>query len=123
MIPPTLVKVQKRPISWDGVEVTYRFRLPVPWVRFPVPEPESPADFTFRERRKCLTTGTPTFAFQYNDLKPIIDVITGALSIENLVSVLAGVATTAIVFVFFWWGVRKASNVIMKAFKKGKLSI
>lgn len=69
------------------------------------------------------TTTTPTFAFAFSDLAPIITQITDALSITNLVSVLAGIVGTAVVFVFFWWGIRKCTKIIMGAFKKGSLKL
>lgn len=57
------------------------------------------------------------------DWKPILDAITAQISVANVASVLATIATAGVGFAFFWWGGRKAVRGLMAAFKKGRISI
>lgn len=53
----------------------------------------------------------------------VISPITEAVNISSISGVLAAAATTSIALVFMWWGVRKVTQVIMSAFRKGKLRL
>ena len=57
------------------------------------------------------------------DWSSVITPITDAINVSSISSVLVTAATTAVVLVFMWWGVRKVTQVIMSAFRKGKLRI
>lgn len=59
----------------------------------------------------------------YSDFQSIITAITTQVNVANIVAVLASVVAIAIGLVFMWWGIRKATKIIMKAAKKGKLSM
>lgn len=74
----------------------------------------------------CMTvmafaTGTTTVT--PSDWSSVIDAITAQISVSTIVTVLAGLVTAGIGFVFLWWGVRKAISSLMSAFKKGRVSI
>lgn len=53
----------------------------------------------------------------------IIAAIKGQISVAAVSEVLVAAIGVAIVLVFFWWGARKVTRVIMSAFKKGRLSV
>lgn len=63
------------------------------------------------------TMPTPT------DWATIITGVTSNFSTSNIVTVLASVVASGIVFVFLWWGIRLAFRSIMGAVKNGSLSI
>lgn len=58
-----------------------------------------------------------------SDLSSLLDVFNGQLNIQTVVGVLAGAAGVSVGLVFLWWGVRKVTSALIKAFKKGKLRI
>lgn len=45
------------------------------------------------------------------------------ISVATVVEVLAVAAGAAVGLAFMWWGVRKLTSVLMKAFKKGRVSL
>lgn len=51
----------------------------------------------------------------------VISAMTGQLSVDTVVGVLATLVAAGVGFVFLWWGVRKASRSLLSAFKSGKL--
>lgn len=53
----------------------------------------------------------------------IISTIGSSISVSSVGGVLAAGATAAIALVFMWWGVRKVTQVIFSAFRKGKLRL
>lgn len=57
------------------------------------------------------------------DWSSVITAMTGQISVSTVVAVLATLVGAGIGLVFMWWGVRKAKNSLMSAFKKGKMSI
>lgn len=57
------------------------------------------------------------------DWASVIKPITDAVSVTTIAPVLVSAATTAIALVFMWWGVRKVTQVIFSAFRKGKLRL
>lgn len=60
-------------------------------------------------------------AVTYSDFSSIITNIEGQVSVTTVVGVLAQAATVSIGLVFMWWGVRKVSQMLFSAFRKGKL--
>lgn len=53
----------------------------------------------------------------------ILTALQQQISVTTIVTVLVAVIGGAIGLVFMWWGVRKLIGVLMRAFKKGKLSL
>ena len=68
---------------------------------------------------KTILTAAVTAA----DWSSVITAMTGQISVETIVGVLASLVTAGIGLVFMWWGVRKAASSLMAAFRKGKMSI
>lgn len=56
-------------------------------------------------------------------MKPVIDALQTQISASTVVEVIAYVAGIAVLGVFLWWGVRKASKGINSAFLRGKLRL
>lgn len=63
------------------------------------------------------TTTTVTSA----DWAPVMEAMTGQISVATVVGVIAAVVAAGIGLVFMWWGIRKAAKALMAAFKSGKL--
>ena len=57
------------------------------------------------------------------ELNPVFNAFTDQLNVPLLVGVLAGAAGVSVGLVFLWWGARKTTGALIKAFKKGKLRI
>lgn len=57
------------------------------------------------------------------DFSAIISAITKVISVEQILGVLTTVIAVAVAFVFFWWGARKVTRVVMSAFRRGRLSV
>lgn len=57
------------------------------------------------------------------ELDPIKTAVTDYINVGNIVTYLAYGLTAAMVLVLFWFGIRKLMGMIMKAFKKGKVSV
>lgn len=53
----------------------------------------------------------------------LMGVLTGAISTSTISGVLVSVGTVAVGIVFFWWAVRKVSQVIFSAFRSGKFHV
>ena len=64
-----------------------------------------------------------TEAISYSDISSIVTALGAQISVANIVAVLASLAAIAVIFVFMWWGIRKAVRVIMASVRKGKLSL
>lgn len=63
---------------------------------------------------------TPVAPEQFNS---VLTTLQSQISVSTIVSVLAIAAGAAVGLAFMWWGVRKLTAVLMKAFKKGKVSL
>lgn len=57
------------------------------------------------------------------DFMAVIDALKAQISVGTVVEVLGVLAGACVGFAFMWWGVRKVSGALMKAFKKGKISL
>lgn len=68
------------------------------------------------------TTPTYTEAIDFADFKGLTDVFSGMITIQGILTVLVGAAAIGLIFVGFWWGVRKAMKSIFGAFRKGRLN-
>lgn len=53
----------------------------------------------------------------------VMDALTAQISVTSIVGVLATLVTAGIGLVFMWWGIRKALNSLMTAFKSGKMKL
>ena len=69
-----------------------------------------------------LLTGTVN-AISTTDFNSVITTLQSQISVATIVEVLGVGAGIAVGFAFMWWGVRKLIAVLMKAFKKGKVSL
>lgn len=67
--------------------------------------------------------GSTTPLLDYSVFSSVIDAITAHINVTGIISVLVGVIPVALAFIALWWGVRKASQVVFSAFRKGKLNI
>lgn len=71
--------------------------------------------------------GVPSLAFadaiSSTSFSGVITAITGQISVSTVAEVLTYAAGLAVALVFFWWGVRKALQVLMSAFRGGHMSI
>ena len=59
----------------------------------------------------------------YSDFSSIISAMQAQISVSTVVGVLAAIVPVVIGLVFMWWGVRKGSKVLMRAFKSGKFKL
>lgn len=61
-------------------------------------------------------------AIAYDDFSSVITAVTGQIDVTTVVGVLASAAGICIGLVFMWWGVRKVTQMVMSAFRKGRIS-
>lgn len=52
--------------------------------------------------------------------QPILTALSGAITVNDIVSVLGALVIVGVPFVLMWWGARKAVYAFMAAFKAGK---
>ena len=57
------------------------------------------------------------------DFQSVLTALQNQISVSTVVGVLAIAAGAAVGLAFMWWGVRKLTAVLMKAFKKGRVSL
>ena len=62
-------------------------------------------------------------AITTTDFMSVLTALQEQISVSTVVGVLAVAAGAAVGLAFMWWGVRKLVSVLMKAFKKGKVSL
>lgn len=72
--------------------------------------------------------GVPSLAFAADAITSssfsgVISAITGQLNVSTIAEVLTYAVGVAIAMVFFWWGVRKATRIVMGATRGGHLGI
>lgn len=58
-----------------------------------------------------------------DDILVVLDSLRGQISVSTVVSALAFVAGVSVGLVFMWWGLRKAADALMRAFKRGKVDL
>ena len=58
-----------------------------------------------------------------DDWSSVMTALENQISVSNVVGVLAVIAGACVGFAFMWWGVRKATSALFRAFKKGKVSL
>lgn len=66
---------------------------------------------------------TATTAITSTDFMSVIEKLQAQISVSTVVEVLGVTAAATVGLAFMWWGVRKVTGALMKAFKKGKVSI
>lgn len=54
------------------------------------------------------------------DFQGVLTAMEGQVSVSTVVGVLTAGATAAIGLVFMWWGVRKLTQMLFSAFRKGR---
>ena len=64
-----------------------------------------------------LATGTTTSI----DWSPIITALQNGLSSSEIVAIIAAGLGVSVGMVILWWGSRKLVNMVMSAFKSGKI--
>lgn len=69
-----------------------------------------------------VASSTPT-ALPSSTWSSVINAVTNYFTPTAIVETITAVVSAGIVFVFLWWGVRKAFRSIMGAVKNGSLSI
>lgn len=67
-----------------------------------------------------LATGATTITS--TDWSAITDALTAQVNVGSVMGVLAAGAGISIGLTFAWWGARKTTRMVMKAFKSGKIS-
>lgn len=67
-------------------------------------------------------TGTTT-AIGSSAFASVITALQAQISVTTIVEVLAYAATAVVAMVFLWWGVRKVTQMVMSAFRSGRISI
>lgn len=60
-------------------------------------------------------------AVSASDFQSVLETLQAQISVQTIVGVLGVAAGAAVGLAFMWWGVRKLTKVLMKAFKSGKL--
>lgn len=70
-----------------------------------------------------LSIMSPLLAKEGNNWDALMGVLSSAISSSTISGVLVSVGTVAIAIVFFWWAVRKVSQVIFSAFRSGKFRV
>lgn len=55
-----------------------------------------------------------------SDFQGVLTAMEGQVSVSTVVGVLTAGATAAIGLVFMWWGVRKLTQMLFSAFRKGR---
>lgn len=61
-------------------------------------------------------------AVAVSDFQSVLTAMEAQVSVSTVVTVLAAGATAAIGLVFMWWGVRKLSQMLFSAFRKGRMN-
>lgn len=67
-------------------------------------------------------TGTVT-AIGSSAFTEVISALTAQISVTTIVEVLSYAAGAVVAMVFLWWGVRKVTQMVMSAFRNGRISI
>lgn len=52
----------------------------------------------------------------------IITALQGAISVSAITPIIVAGMTAALVFVIFWFGIRKVTSIFMAGFRKGRVS-
>lgn len=69
-----------------------------------------------------VLTGTTT-AIGSSAFAEVITALQAQISVTTVVEVLAYAAGAVVALVFMWWGVRKVAQMVMSAFRNGRISI
>lgn len=67
-----------------------------------------------------MTTSTAIGSSAFTE---VITALQAQISVATIVEVLAYAATAVVAMVFLWWGVRKVTQMVMSAFRNGRISI
>lgn len=58
-----------------------------------------------------------------SEISGVLTAVTSSITVANVVLLLASAIGAGITFVLAWFGIRKLIQVIMSAFRNGKLSV
>lgn len=58
-----------------------------------------------------------------DDFSGVLTALQAQISVATIVQVLVVLVGATVGLAFMWWGVRKLTAALMKAFKKGKISV
>lgn len=53
----------------------------------------------------------------------VLSALTGQISTTTVVEVITTAVTASVGLAFMWWGVRKVTQILMAAFRKGRVSV
>lgn len=70
-----------------------------------------------------LADPAPAGVVTASDWASVITAMTGQISVNTVVGVLATLVTAGIGLVFLWWGVRKAVGSLMGSFRSGRIRL
>ena len=62
-------------------------------------------------------------AISSSDFTGVLSALQSQISVATIVEVLVVLVGATVGLAFMWWGVRKLTGALMKAFKKGKVSM
>jgi uncharacterized membrane protein YdjX (TVP38/TMEM64 family) len=62
-------------------------------------------------------------AISVSDFESVLSALQAQISVQSVVGVLVVLVGATVGLAFMWWGVRKLVGALMKAFKKGKVSL
>lgn len=94
---------------------SFRLAVILVRVRFPHPYPKG------KIMKGSVLTGST--AISSTSFSSVIDAVTAQVSVSTVVEVLAYAVPVVIGLVFMWWGVRKVVQMVMSAFRKGRISV
>lgn len=66
---------------------------------------------------------TGSTAIGSSAFEAVITALETQISVATVVEVLAYAAGAVVALVFMWWGVRKVAQMVMSAFRSGRISI
>lgn len=76
---------------------------------------------TYPNLNNGSNSSVPTIG--YSDFQSVISAHAEQVSVSNIVSIIAFSVVSVCGLVFMWWGVRKVSGALIRAFKKGKIRV
>lgn len=83
----------------------------------------SPTRILYDSKGEVNNGYTVIFPVSSDSWADVLEKFQEQISVSTVVEVLVVGATAVVGLVFMWWGVRKLSSALFKAFRKGKVSI
>lgn len=112
----------------DGEWIYYifegdRFQIVPVWSSVDLRSPKDNTLYLSSSSPVITLVEVPDPPVEFSDLKSIMSAYTGQISLITIVNILVAGVGCSIGLVFLWWGIRKTTGMLIKAFKKGKLRI